>query len=312
LYRQSSSTSQLGSDAGGVLWFRAYDGPSADISTSTDTRIVSVSSPLDGTNVSSTTITFSGSYYAKSTDFASSTYDIPPYINLIVTNMSDNSTTTLNNTYFLKQRITQFNQEVFFSTTTTVLNNSRYTWQFTISGTDANTGQTINNRAPGMPNGLNFYQFTTGTFDSTSGISFDLSSCNVLSGFNANDCLYNLIFPNNVTFPLLMSEAKEAYGRAWPIGYITRFLTILSSTTPVQPPYISVELPVGGTLTLNPWDKLMGESSILGQATAQITVAGHTAGSGETLKEITEPYWILICYMALIVFVIRDILKHKT
>jgi len=95
-YNASNLNNCLGSAVliwNGVAW-EQDDG-------STNTRIISVSTPLDESN-QSTSVTFAGTYYANSTDFASSTYDVPPYINLSISNQSNNSTTSINNSYFIK------------------------------------------------------------------------------------------------------------------------------------------------------------------------------------------------------------------
>lgn len=269
----------------------------------TKTRVDNIISPENESNQFTTTVTFMGSYYLNSNyaDYAEGSF-----LQILLTPRGQYASTTQT----IHIPLTATNTLALFEATTTVENNMRYSWSTQIYCSRTMDWYGTCDESTGLWH-TGFYQFTTGQFDPTYGQDFDLSVCNVLSGFDPDACIYNLIFPNNVAYPRLMSEAKEKYAQAWPIGYVTRFLTIMSSTTPVKPPLMTMDLPIVGEFQLDPWDSLMGETSILGQATSSIRVAGITKGSGQTLKEITEPYWITVCYFALGIFILRDIMKHK-
>lgn len=270
---------------------------------STTTRIVSITSPLDN-STSTQNVTFSGTYYFNTnyTDFNDD--GLSPFIYFLITPHGQYNASSTQ----LVVPITTYNELASFSTTTLLENNQRYTW--TASIYCPRTYDAFGCATPPSFPSVGFYQFTTGQFDPTFGQSFDLSGCNPLS-FDGNDCFYNLIFPNNTVFPALMNQAKTAYAQAWPIGYITRLITIIASSTPVKPPFISIELPVGGTLELDPWDKLMGTSSLLSNAQAEFTINGNTVGDGRTFREITETYWIFLWYFILGMAIIRDLLGTK-
>jgi len=273
-------------------------------SSASTTRIISITSPLDN-SVQNTSVTFSGTYYYN-TDYrdATITPSWSPWIYIIINPKGQYSTTTYK---AIQVPITSFNTVGTFSTTTTLEDNSRYVWTATIYCTrtyDAFTSCDETNH-PG------FYQFTTGLFDPTYGQNFDLSRCNPLN-FDGVDCFYNLIAPNNAAFPRLMGEAKEAYARAWPIGYISRFMEIIASSSAIKPPFISIDLPVGGVLTLDPWDKLMGTTSIISQASSTFTLNGVTKGDGRSLRQITEPYWRYLWFFILGIAILRDILNKPT
>jgi len=277
------------------------------------TRINSVSSPLDGATTT-TTVTFSGSYYVSSLDL---TFDSLPanYFDIYISNASDNATSSINNQYRLRFPVTLYDQTVSFSTTTTVLDNQRYIWQGALNRGDINILQSI----PFPDTSKSFYQFTTGNFDPSYGLSYDISSCNLIafSGFDIQDCLYNLIFPNNFVFALKMNEAKEAYIHAWPIGYWTRFIYLLTSSSTEPLPELVLPTPFGD-FNLTPWNFLFGSTSPLTLASSSLIFNGVEYGDHRSFRDIVEPYWNLLWYILLGLAIIHDITgigrissKHK-
>lgn len=279
----------------------------------TNTHIVSIVSPLDE-SATSTSVLFSGYYYAKRSDFSFSTFDIVPRIELLITNLSNNATSSINDSVYLRQTITSFDQVVYFATTTVLRNNSRYAWSFKIYGTSATNGQNVYFTSS-MPGGKLFYQFTTGVFDSTQGLSFDLSSCNVISGFDMNDCLYNLLFPNNVVYPVLFGLAKESYGRAFPIGYVTRFYEILSTTSTLSLPTISYTpgstSPLFATFNGDPIE--FDPFGAIANADSPLNFKSDQAIQKSFWVIVDEPLRYLL-YITLLFLIIKDVtglMKHR-
>jgi len=272
---------------------------------STSTRFITIDSPDDG-EATSTNVTFAGSAVIFD-DYAD--FDANAFIQILITQVNRSATTSAN----LRIPITADGTIQNFSTTTTLEDNSRYTWNAQIfCSRTYDWFSTCADSAAETILGAGFFQFTTGDFDPTFGISYDLSYCNVISGFDASECIYNLFRPNDTTFSQQFDMAKNTYARAWPIGYVSRVIEIISSSTPVKPPVITIDFPATNRdLVLDPWEMLMQEDSLLGQATAQITVAGETKGSGETLREATETQWLLVWSFILGIFIIRDILTHR-
>jgi len=267
------------------------------------TRIISITSPLDYATTT-TNVTFSGTYYLNSNypEYWAGNAYFSSYIQIMITPRGQYSTTTAK---ILYAPITIVDQIATFNTSTTLEDNMRYSWTaqiWCLRTYDSFNSCDQTNRA-------GFYQFTTGNFDPSYGKVFDLDRCNPLN-FNGNDCVYNLIYPNNATFPTLMQEVKDSYARAWPIGYITRILEIVSSSTPVKPPVLTIDLPIAGEVTLDPWPYMMGTSSILANAHAEITVAGQTKGDGRSLRQVTETWWVALWYFILGIAIIRDITKN--
>ena len=284
----SCSLSPLGSlefsFAGGV--FESYN---------TSTRVVSVDTPVNY-SATSTSVTFSGSYYLSSEDaqYPPDQWDFAPKLRLFISDQA-NGTTSL----ILNFPINVLDSVVSFSTTTTLLDNYRYAWTLDIRG---------NNNEPlgsgKFPDGSSFWQFTTGSFDPTFGQNYDLSACNVLVGFDAGTCLYNLIMPNEPVFASQFKEAQFVYGRAFPMGYVTRLLEILVSSSTSSLPVISATVPSGvigsgATISLDVNNAL---DFILD---ADVDSFGT---STSTFYDTTSYYWNIIVYVALGFYIIRRII----
>mgnify|MGYP003377685948 CR=1 FL=1 len=262
----------------------------------TTTRIVSVTSPLNYTSTS-TSVTFSGSYYLSSDDASipPPTWFVDPVLRLFISDEGFGTTTKI-----ISIPITVLDSIVTFSTTTTLLDNYRYAWTVDLRG---------NNNEPlgsgKFPDGSDFWQFTTGVFDPTNGKAFDLSVCNLLSGFSATDCLSNLIMPNDIAFSSEFEKAKSSYMRRAPWGYVTRFLEIMASTTATTSlPVISYTFGSStpffgsvGTISFDPFSSLASAGNIVNTAVSDQSVQ-------KTVWQIFDPVVNLIVYLTLLVLII--------
>lgn len=328
----SSSISRLKADCSnistGVNWLKAswgsgtkvamvfYDDEVGDVSrwtslglssypsvigtyTGSTTRFVSFDSPQDE-EATTTNVTLSGSYYLNSEDASviPPAFGFVPSVELILTN-TENAT----GTKIVRIPITVADSIQTFSTTTVLFDNSRYTIRIKITG---------NNRQPldsgFFPNGNSFYQFTTGTFNPEDNQNYDLSSCNVLFGFDMGECLYGLIMPNPTVFSGLIGSAKSSYGRAVPMGYVTRFLVIVTSTSSSALPVISATVPngivgSGANISLDPNGVL---DFVLNATTSGFL--NSSASSTQTFYEITSVYWGYLIKLLFAVYIVRRII----
>lgn len=122
-------------------------------------------------------------------------------------------------------------------------------------------------------------------------------------------CLTYLFRPDPNQIEANMTELRDKFLTRVPMGYVTRFIDILNSTTTVALPGLVITVPgASQSLDLTPWDQLMGEGSLLDNASSSIRLAGVTYGSGRTFREITEPYWEIIWYVLLAFGIVHDLI----
>lgn len=269
--------------------------------TASTTRFVSLDSPQNY-EATSTAVTISGSYYLNSADadVIPSAFGFQPAVMVILTN-----TEIATGTKVMYIPIDIADSVQFFSTTTVLLDNSRYTLSQRLVG---NNRETISDGTFQTEPDLSFYQFTTGSFDPESGQNFDLSSCNVLSGFDASQCVYGLIYPNPTVFSALFNQLKISYGRAIPIGYVTRFAEILTSTSSSALPVISATIPngvvgAGSVISLDPNNAL---DFVLNATTSSFV--NSSASSSESFYVITNRYWTNFISLLFVLYIVRRII----
>jgi len=146
------------------------------------------------------------------------------------------------------------------------------------------------------------------------------------SHLSLGSCVYDLIVPPDCAInsdgptcdvshaPGLIQQARNGVLTDAPIGYFTRFVDIVSTTTestsslPVMAFTVPSWLPGSGAVySFDPWSNLMGTTSILGSATSTET--------GKTLREILEPWWNILWSIILAISVIATIMglrqQHK-
>lgn len=270
--------------------------------TSVSSRLVSVASPLDGSNQASTTVTFSGVYYVSSADINGNEENV--FVDIYISNSESNSTTTLNDNYYIRLPVDTFDELVNYSTTTVLLIDSRYTWRASLERGDMTL---VHSNQFRMPGGLRFFQFTTGNFDPTYGLNYDVSSCNLIafSGFDIQDCFYNLIFPNNVVFETAVLKMKDVYFRAAPLGYATRFVEILTETSTTSMPtltYTSSETSMFGSRTFS-----FDPFGTLASADSPINYVSDNDENPKTVWQIMESPIKILVYLTLIFMIVGDI-----
>lgn len=271
----------------------------SNVPSATSTSIKTVTSPLDESIQASTTVTFSGTFYVASSTIATTSN---VFMYLYVQNRSnDTATSSLNDYTILNFPVTALNTTLSFSTTTVLTNNARFAWTGSVRRGDMTYGNVP------FSDGKAFYQFTTGSFDPSFGKNFDLSTCNPFSGFDIATCLYNLIVPNNVAYPIAFNEAKEELGRRVPWGYVTRVLEILtSSTTASTMPTIdysfasSSPMSAVGNIHFEPF-------TLIAQSGTLINEMKSDRSDSKTVWEIFMPFINMFIYIVLLFMIIHDL-----
>lgn len=130
-----------------------------------------------------------------------------------------------------------------------------------------------------------------------------LEKCKI-AGFDLVGCLLGIVVPDQATIQDDLSKLRAIP----PWGYGFRFYDIVRSATTTPLPSLSIVDPItGSTLNLTPWDGLMGSSSIISQATSSFVFGGTTYGTGQTLRQVAEPYWNFAWYLLLAIAIVRDI-----
>ena len=292
-------TIQQYNSIGSSHWYIDTIGTSIPPDTSTITRIATVTSPFDGSIQASTTVTFSGTFYVASSTIATTSNT---FMYLYVQNMSnDTATSSLNDYTILNFPVTSLDTILTFSTTTVLADNSRFSWNASVRRGDVTYGTVP------FTDGKSFYQFTTGSFDPTFGKSFDLTSCNPLGNFNIGQCIYNLIFPNNVIFPIAFNEAKDEFGTRAPWGYVTRVINILiATTTSTSMPTIDYSFasssPMSsiGNIHFEPF-------TLIAQSGTLINEFKSDRSDSKTVWEIFMPFINMFIYIVLLFMIIHDL-----
>jgi len=138
---------------------------------------------------------------------------------------------------------------------------------------------------------------------------YSLSACNPLSGdWNVVDCVLSMFLPDNDFTARKLGEMSDTVTNSWPIGYITDFVRIISTTTIGTLTPIDATLPTGlpgagSHITLdftNVLDPVLN-------ATTSVFV-NSSAPSTDTFFEITNEYWKKICYLLAVAYILARIM----
>lgn len=147
--------------------------------------------------------------------------------------------------------------------------------------------------------------FASSTATSTSVLS---GSCNVLSGFSINNCLAYLFIPDAGMVADSLRSFRDGSATHFPLGYLTDFIKIMSTTTASTLTVIDATLPSvlpggGAHITLSLTGIL---DSLLNSTT---TIFNNTsAPSTQTFYEITSHYWDILLYIATVFYIVARIL----
>lgn len=135
------------------------------------------------------------------------------------------------------------------------------------------------------------------------------SSCNPFSsGFDVGLCIYSVVIPPPSILNTDVLAIKNEIFTVAPMGYITRFISVLTASTTSSLPILRATVPPGipganSSLTLDFNHSL---DSILNATIG--TFSNVSASSTETLYEFTAPYWNTIIYILLAFYLLRRII----
>lgn len=146
-----------------------------------------------------------------------------------------------------------------------------------------------------------------------------ITSCNPISNnvstlflnpsFDLLDCTFLLFLPNSEQITTAIKQIKDGFIVRFPIGYVTDFVSIVSSTTTVPLVVIDTRLPAGfnagnDRIRLDLNNVLDGV--LYATATALWTTSSTSAST--TLYDVTFPYWRILVYLSAGLYILRRVL----
>jgi hypothetical protein len=134
----------------------------------------------------------------------------------------------------------------------------------------------------------------------------DNSGCNPFVSFDIAYCVASMLTPDEGSFRLLLSAAHDGFMQAQPLGYVTRFMDILTSTATTSLPVISFTMPAGlgfagDNFHFDPWPYFYTDGSPL---KTQLKSLGDDP---KDVWQIFEPIINIVIYLALLFMIIRDL-----
>lgn len=150
---------------------------------------------------------------------------------------------------------------------------------------------------------LRIYNLTGYTDGISTTDSYNTGACNPFKSqfpyfnleFSASECVRALFVPNEHDQAKLFLDTKNVVLRSFPIGYITDFVEIISTSSSSSLPILSATVPSnlpggGNSISLDPNNVL-----------DMVLYASSSVFSGdtETLYDFTSYYWNILCYLGL-------------
>jgi len=135
-----------------------------------------------------------------------------------------------------------------------------------------------------------------------------ISTLFINTEFSAADCFTILFTPNGDLISRYISNAKAGLTTHFPIGYITDFVSIVSTTSSSTLTVINATVPngvigTGANINLS----LNGILNPILNATTSI-YTNSSASSTQTLYQITSGYWNIVVYFLAFLYMLRRIL----
>jgi len=190
---------------------------------------------------------------------------------------------------------------------------------------------TFTNMYSEVPNQSCLYGSTLGVCNNISGLpdgyatttlarnwGMPLANCDNLSGLDKVQCgLINvtkssinfLFVPNGDQYTEMIQDIKDNALTHFPLGYVTDFVTKLSTTTVGSLTVLDITIPngmvgTGSNLTLDLTGVL---DDILNATSSVFSGSNPETDSTETFFEITNYYWKIICYLGAVLYMLRRI-----
>jgi len=285
----------------------------------TTTQIVDFE-PANGTTTPNP-VDFSLTVYVADADV-----DSPYYMNAILYNIDQNVLGVFS--FFSPDDFTVFNEDIttvglhYFSTSTT-LSEGNYRVEACISKLAYNlhipwstvddcqshqfvvgTPTFIGNISQNSWSAMNEY-YASSSATSTASLA---GTCVPYIGFDVRDCLAFLFVPDSYLLQTTFANFRLNVFTHFPVGYVTDFLSIISSSTPASLILLDVTLPAGmigagSRLTLDATNVF---DFVLNATTSQF--AGVSASDDRTFFEITNQYWSYLVFLGALFYILRRIM----
>lgn len=289
----------------------------------TSTHIISTTPAGGSTVASSTAATIGTSVYIRAEDYQSGEYVQMKYAPMASFQLSVADPNLLYTTITFPinsagetdvSTTTPFTFTGQYSLTETIYTHYTFFGLFNI-GTDAVLA-TSTTFTVGMPNGYdNFVASTTQSLsDYIASSTVSLASCTSFTSFNLGDCMNLLFVPQSGPIISALNSFRLGFLSYAPWGYVTRFVTILSSASTSTIPVMSVTFPLGApntagyfvdTFTLDPNDMLKGGDNALNSV---VTTFGTT---GLSFQDVMEPFLDALFAIMLVIAIFHDLLKMR-
>jgi len=262
--------------------------------------------PLDSSTTTSA-VNLSFDYFISTTDVVSTVYGFQFYYNKICVSLQSYS--SLPNRTLMCDNF-DVGQVSSFATTSSPMSDGAVLANVYLYNTETGTQFSLENGV---------YQFAVGGYDDAltifaqsfgsstvntallsekcSPISNDIGTLFLNTSFSPLNCLSILFTPSQGKIGNLVSYIGTRSIKVFPFGYITDFVSIVSTSTVGELPVLSATIPsvlpgAGGTITL----ELTGVFDNLLYATSGPFISGN-ATSTDTFYDITSYYWTYILYV---------------
>lgn len=135
-----------------------------------------------------------------------------------------------------------------------------------------------------------------------------ITNCANIATSGIVPCLVSLVVPSSQTLTDDITRLRNGFLSSWPLGYITRIITILTASTTASLPVLSATVPNGVvgagahiTLDLNHSLDYILYSNVG-------SFANESASSTDTFFNITNYYWKIMVYLAVAFYIMRRIM----
>jgi hypothetical protein len=141
------------------------------------------------------------------------------------------------------------------------------------------------------------------TISSTTVSYVSSDACYPFSGqFDTLDCIYYLFVPQEDDIAIAFQDLKDNVLTVFPIGYITDFVTILSTTSAVTIPVVSATT-TAGLGTAGAVINLSITSSTLSWLWNATSTGKYGTASTTTLYQFVEGYWEKVLWLSVFIYI---------
>jgi len=117
-------------------------------------------------------------------------------------------------------------------------------------------------------------------------------------------CLVSLVVPSPQVISDDFTRLRNGFLSAWPLGYVTRFVSIFTASTSAPIPVLSAVIPAGivGSGSRITLDLNHSLDYILNRVPSSIST------TTQTFYEVTSYYWNILVYLGLAFYILRRVL----